>query len=268
MHIISREFGFGETYRSSVRHQNYDILSHIHQFCELIFVMEGSVEVTVDGKKYILSRGDAAAITPFQLHEVHSLGIAHFWMCVFSNTAVPGALSDKELFYNRSSAKFKPSEALCSLIWNMLESHPHPLFISDGVIPRKVKAVIYTALCEFADCVKEFSPIKNLNALSALILYVNEHYSENITLKSASHALGYNTKYLSQCLSTIPNMNFSTLLGSLRVDHAKKLLMNSNFKIIDIAYECGYENEQSFHRRFLKIAGMTPGQYRRSLTQK
>lgn len=264
MHVISKEFGYGEVYRASVRNQKYNIRDHIHQFCELIFVFDGEMNVTVDGTDYRLTSGDAVAITPFQIHEVHTVGEAHFWMCVFSNTAVPGYSSDKELFYNRCSAKFNPSEALRLMVQGMLTEHPHPLFISEGRIPRKVKAVIYAAMSEFAESVREFSEVKNINALSALFLYVNEHFRERISLKSISSALGYNTKYLSQCLSSIPNMSFPTLLGSLRVDYAKKLLIETELRTIDIAYECGYENEQTFHRTFLKLAGMTPGDYRKT----
>ena len=34
--------------------------------------------------------------------------------------------------------------------------------------------------------------------------------------------------------------------------------------VIDIALECGYENERSFYRAFLRVTGMTPGEYRKS----
>ena len=87
-------------------------------------------------------------------------------------------------------------------------------------------------------------------------------------MNSIGKALGYNPKYLSQCLSVLPEISFPTILNSLRVDYAKSLLLKSNFKIIDIAYECGFESEQSFHRAFLKIAGMTPGEYRKRAKRK
>ena len=35
-------------------------------------------------------------------------------------------------------------------------------------------------------------------------------------------------------------------------------------KIIDIAYECGYDNEKSFYRAFSQVTGMTPGQYKKT----
>ena len=42
----------------------------------------------------------------------------------------------------------------------------------------------------------------------------------------------------------------------------KELLITENLRNIDIAMECGYTNERSFHRAFLQMTGMTPGAYR------
>ena len=150
----------------------------------------------------------------------------------------------------------------------MLTEIQHPLHISETAVPRKIKAVFYSVFSEFIEKVPNVVNAKKNDVLSALFLYLNEHYKEKVTLKSIGQALGYNPKYISQCLSALPDMNFPTILNSLRIDNAKKLLLSSNFKIIDIAYECGFESEQSFHRTFLKIAGMTPGEYRKAQKQK
>ena len=59
-------------------------------------------------------------------------------------------------------------------------------------------------------------------------------------------------------------MNFRTLLNSFRVERSKELLRKTQDKIIDIALECGFSCERSFHRAFLSIMGTTPGEYRKN----
>ena len=264
MIIFKKEFGYGEIYRGSVKTQKYEIRAHIHQFCEIVYVMDGAVHATVDGKSYELHAGDIAVITPFQMHNISSDEETKFWMCVFSNNCIPNYHVDIDFFHNRESAVFKASEAIKLQIAEMLASLEHPVYISNESVPRKIKALFYSIFSEFAATVPTVTSAKKSDVLSAIFLYLNEHYTEKITLKGVSKALGYNAKYLSQCLGALPNISFPTILNSLRVDHAKALLLSSNFKIIDIAYECGFESEQSFHRAFLSITGMTPGQYRRS----
>lgn len=263
MIIFQKEFGYGERYRGSVKNVKYEIRSHIHQFSELVFVMDGVLDAVIDGKEYSIHPGEIAVITPFQMHGFSSKDTAKFYMCVFTNNCVPNYHVDVEFFHNRENSVFVATDAIKVQIAEMLEEIHHPLSVSDDVVPRKIKALFYSVFSEFVTDNKAVLSNKKNNVLSSIFLYINEHYKEKITLKTVSKALGYNPKYLSQCLSALPDMSFPTILNSLRIDHAKNLLLNSDFKIIDIAYECGFENEQSFHRTFLKLSGMTPGKYRK-----
>ena len=102
------------------------------------------------------------------------------------------------------------------------------------------------------------------DALSSTLLYMSEHFSEDISLISVAEALGYTSTYISHCISVIPGMNFRKLLNSLRVDRAKLSILKGNLKMIDIALECGFSGERSFNRAFLEIAGMTPSNYKKS----
>ena len=48
----------------------------------------------------------------------------------------------------------------------------------------------------------------------------------------------------------------------LKIDLAKTLLSTTNWKILIIAKECGYQSERAFNRAFKRIVGKTPGQFR------
>lgn len=263
MIIFKNEFGCGEHYRGKFRSGKYSINTHIHQFCEIIYVTRGEVALSVDDNDYTLTEGYAAVITPFQSHSI-SVENADFWMCVFSNNCVPNYFIDVDMFHNRDCSVFKASKSLDAQIKTIRKKVAHPIHIANGTVPRPIKAVIYSAFTEYIEAVPNVISFKKRDTLSALFVYIYEHYLENISLKSIGKELGYNPKYLSQCLMTIPNMSFPTILNSLRTDHAKNLLIGTNMKISAIAYECGYSSEQTFHRTFLKIAGMTPTEYRKN----
>lgn len=268
MIIFQREFGYGEQYRGSVKNEKYKIRSHVHQFSELVFVMDGILKATIDGKEYLIHPGEIAVITPFQMHGFSSDNKAKFYMCVFSNNCVPDHHVDVEFFQNRENAVFTANDSIKAQIENMLCEISHPILISGETVPRKIKALFYSVFSEFVTDNPATLSTKKNDVLSEIFLYLNDHYKEKISMNSIGKALGYNPKYLSQCLSVLPEISFPTILNSLRVDYAKSLLLKSNFKIIDIAYECGFESEQSFHRAFLKIAGMTPGEYRKRAKKK
>ena len=52
-------------------------------------------------------------------------------------------------------------------------------------------------------------------------------------------------------------------LQSYRMDHAAKLLADTDKSIADIALDVGYENQGEFATLFKRIYGMSPLEYRR-----
>jgi AraC-like DNA-binding protein len=59
-------------------------------------------------------------------------------------------------------------------------------------------------------------------------------------------------------------MSFVDYLHSIRINNAKKLLIQTHLYIDDICYECGFNNVSFFDRKFKEIAGMTPREYRKA----
>jgi AraC-like DNA-binding protein len=84
-----------------------------------------------------------------------------------------------------------------------------------------------------------------------------------ITISDVSTALGTNDKYISLSVNKYARMNFNHYINTLRVQEAKKLLLepSRNNSIQDIAMVCGFGNASSFIRVFKQITGLTPAYY-------
>jgi len=70
---------------------------------------------------------------------------------------------------------------------------------------------------------------------------------------------------LSQVINEQYGVNFFELINRYRVEHVKRLLADpaySQYTIIQIAYEAGFNNKVSFNRYFKKEIGLTPSAYR------
>ena len=77
--------------------------------------------------------------------------------------------------------------------------------------------------------------------------------------------LGLSVHYLSEVLNSRLKQNFSDLINSYRIKEAIKMLKDPNYeneKIINIAYDSGFNNKASFNNAFKKYTGMTPGKYK------
>ncbi len=61
-------------------------------------------------------------------------------------------------------------------------------------------------------------------------------------------------------------LTYSDLVTEARFDRARELLGDRSRKIGEIASALGYSDPANFTRAFKKLAGMTPAQYRESVT--
>ncbi len=71
---------------------------------------------------------------------------------------------------------------------------------------------------------------------------------------------------LNEHMNSHYNMNFRTWRNSLRIEEAKRLLVESEIPVAGIYTVVGYSDRSNFHRQFTETVGMTPMQYRRAHT--
>ncbi len=60
-------------------------------------------------------------------------------------------------------------------------------------------------------------------------------------------------------------VTFIEYLTAVRIGHACKMLSENDRNIVEVAYECGFNNLANFNRQFKKIKSMTPTNYRKTL---
>jgi transcriptional regulator GlxA family with amidase domain len=58
------------------------------------------------------------------------------------------------------------------------------------------------------------------------------------------------------------------LIETTRFEMASEMLQDPDIQLIDVATTLGYENQSNFGRSFRRIAGISPGKYRRDLLLK
>ncbi len=100
-----------------------------------------------------------------------------------------------------------------------------------------------------------------------LFLLEVEHIyrQEDISLQSLSELLNMPAYQLSQVINDKLNKTFFELVNHYRVEEVKQRLGNpaeQSKKIIEIAFEAGFNTKTAFNRTFKKYTGQTPSQYR------
>ena len=264
MYIQFQNFGTTGSIKSTHHQGRYERIERIHQFPEIILVKDGEVEITVDGVTETARGGDLAVITPFRAHSFHTPEYCDLWIGVISPDFADDFLSVNDLRVSGTRAVFTPSEPLYSYALAHLPGSYEDRTSVDGdrILYRSIKALVFAVFEEYTRTVPQLTVHLGGGALVECLVYLGEHYTESVSLQSVADALGYTPTYLSHCVSTLSGLNFRKLLNSLRVDHAKDLLISTDLRMIDVALESGFSGERSFFRAFSELVGTTPTSYR------
>lgn len=92
--------------------------------------------------------------------------------------------------------------------------------------------------------------------------FVNRNYMGEISLESVSKYTNISANYFSAIFKKETGTNFIDYVTNVRIEAAKRLLMEQKYKIYEISQMVGYENEHYFSRVFKKITGISPKKFK------
>lgn len=102
--------------------------------------------------------------------------------------------------------------------------------------------------------------------MSEIARYMDAHYQEDLSLQQIAARFYLSREYISRKFKHQFGLNWSEYLGKLRINNAKLLLQNPSLRIAKISEMVGYQDEKYFSKVFKKMEGITPGEYRKTLS--
>lgn len=263
MYISVQNFGFTNRAKCFIADGFYEFPPRIHQFTEIQYIIEGELEIVVDGMTEHLTAGDVAVISPFRAHSLRSSSNSKRWILIVSGNFISDYLSAENDIIRGERCSFKASDGLRAYVCqNLMDMGDVVLNLDENKrLITRIRSLAYPILEEYISKIPQRKSEMRSSALASIIMYIGEHFKENITRSNVGAALGYSRSYISHTIECIPDMNFSSILNALRVEYAKKILEKGGFNVLDVALECGFGSERTFYRVFKDSTGMSPRKY-------
>jgi len=266
--IQNKNFATSDSVMSSFHHSRYVNKAHIHQFAELVYVLDGEFTVISSGKTEIAKKGDVAIIQPYQPHGYFTEKgkKVKIWLLLFSSSILSDFLPSQANYLRYKNSVFSPSEYIQTFIEARTFDTNEKKATLDLNGVRKLKATLYPVFDEYVSKVPLLDEYQDIGSsvIAKTMIYLSEHFRENLTIQNVSRAIGYSESYVSRCISRTFNINFRTLLNSVRIEHAKSLLVTKGSNTFLAGLESGFTCERSFHRAFVNITGMSPKEYKKA----
>ncbi|KRE49022.1 response regulator transcription factor [Paenibacillus sp. Soil522] len=98
--------------------------------------------------------------------------------------------------------------------------------------------------------------------ITKAIEYIKLHYRDDLTLQEVADTIHVSKSYFSNLFKKQSGQNFIDYLIDLRLHEAKRMLVQNEYKIYEVAEKSGFNDVKYFSKLFKKMTQMTPVEYR------
>ncbi|GKX29360.1 hypothetical protein SH1V18_18400 [Vallitalea longa] len=145
---------------------------------------------------------------------------------------------------------------------NNITQQEHNIFIN--LLIKRIERIIMgiNMLNEESNLVKT----KHYKQIDNIINYIKDNYKDNnFSIKTMAAYFDTTSSNLSQYFKKSTGKNLSEYVDALKLKYAKKLLEKGKIRISDISIELGYSSPSAFIKKFKRLEGVTPGEYRQKI---
>lgn len=244
---------------------------HWHPMIELVYVLNGSGRILLDGKPCSLVPGEFIVIDSDQLHECWYKRDAMLVVIQFSRKVLKNFAPEVERYsFQCAKGTLKPEQLEPYLrICDMLKTLP-PLCIMPPTGYRVksyavVMDIFFELLNHFASdrgLLKRTDQEEILKRLEEITTYIEEHHAEQISLQDISSHFYLSREYFSRFFKKNMGVSFLRYLNEVRLVHIYQDICSMTIGIMEAAELHGFTNYKLFNKMFHEVYGCTPREVR------
>lgn len=244
----------------------YNTPMHWHKEMEILYILNGSARVRMEGRTYELKPLDLIVIDTAVIHDVVYSLPQTMGICIhISKTCMKRYLPNMELLRiicsPGSAEKRIPYMKLCQylkeltvLYFRQKQSYP---FASSALV-LQIMSVLVDDFCEPGSNEVTVSGAENLTRMEQTFRYVEKNYKGQITLQEAADVLGLSREYFCRFFKQNTGMTFLQFVNQVRLGHIYQDLLHTEKSIEEAAESNGMYNTKLFYRLFKERYGCTP----------
>ena len=254
-----------------------------HDFCELLFVDSGEIEVKSEFFKGILCENELIIHRPGEKHSLKGSGAEAPNVIIIgfeckSDKLVPLASSPVSLspdhkkmlsrIMQEGMSIFEPPYDIPNTVY-MKKRSDYP-YGADQLLKLSLETFLISLVREFVvskqdDDLEKAVAVRNLESIYR---YIAEHFTEKICLDTLCFIFGTNKTSLCRDFKKAYGKTVFECVQDMRIKAAKKMIRNQDISITEISERIGFDSVHYFSRLFKKSTGVSPSDYSRTVKSK
>ena len=236
--------------------------THYHNYYELYYLIQGRCNLLVNDRIYELKEHDIVFLPPDTIHKTSYPDDIRIRAALAFTADYIAPCFKNELSEICQKNVFRAKEhTLIDDLFNKIEKES----FNDSDISREILKCHLTELLAYIirnknNLVEEQSQVSSLKYITD---YIQENYSEDITLDLLANLSGYSTNYFSRLFKDVIGIGYKEYTVMVRLKVAEKLLKATNKSIKEITISCGFNDSNYFSTVFQNKYGVPPTQYKK-----
>ena len=247
---------------------------HVHDCFEMLYLSSGQRFFFINDRTFKVKEGDLFLIHPNVLHKATSNEALNCEgiLLYFIEKRLSPVRSIREiltpLFQSETiafSLSLNARAFVDELFSKMLQEYQN----KNNEYLLAIQAYVLELLIFLSRNIKESQassfehPSPMHEKVSDIAGYINQHYSEALSLNFLANHFYISPNYLCKVFKEVTDFTLIEYLNNVRVKEAKRLLLESREKVVDIAEKVGFGSITNFGRVFKEVTGHPPLYYRK-----
>lgn len=267
---ITKAFSISEiySYYYSIKAPNYYFSGEQHNYYELIYVDNGSLNISIGNTSHQLDAFDIIIIKP---NDFHSLSNTTNKPCSF--LSISFNLDDDLAITNKI---YKIKRSLLNTLYNFTnessdESNIKIPYYNDLVLCYLKLVIIELLQYDYRDKTLPTNSI-HLNyendTLNKIINYINDHIYEDIPIDDICHKFSLSRSSLHSLFKTNISIPPKQYINEEKLKKSRILIQESKYNISQIADLLGFNSIHYFSKKFTQRYKINPSEYAKSIYKK
>ncbi|MDA3846394.1 MAG: AraC family transcriptional regulator [Vallitaleaceae bacterium] len=243
---------------------------HWHSDLELIWMLKGSVRLQLSKDDCIINSGDLYLLNTNEVHCLRHTTDDNLLLAIQINEAIASHYFESLLNVNFEAQHFSTQndlsifikKSLAAIMLNTVHGEPTDLMAAVGgihiLMARLIKEVPFKELDKQVGRLKQ----NELDRLKKVIGYVNEHYTEKISLQQLADEAYISRYHLSHFIKDKLGIGFQSFVNLIRMEKAVTAIIDTDEKILDISEKCGFSDVKYLNKLLKEEYHLTGKQLR------
>lgn len=232
------------------------------QLYQVFITHKGSGRILLDGREYIAGPNTVCLLNLQKPHRYETAG--DYWEYEWVNFRGPSCSYYDEMI-NPEGFTIYDLQDDATLMARMQDIRASVSLIGRIEFMQTGTRILclLDSFCAFVNAYHQRHMVKCHGNIMAAVQYIDDHYMEKLSLDMLADISFLSKYYFTRAFSRYKGMTPYKYLNSVRLSHARQLLLSSSLSVDEIGWQVGYGGSKNLIRAFKLATGVTPDAYRK-----